>query len=461
MKKNILFQLLLVVIFLLLPLTSLHSQDAQYWNIQYGTRSTLLGGAVIGSVSDLSATFYNPGAVALFPDRSFVLSARVYQIETISIEDGAGTGRELDYSTIVPSPSFVAFDFKFDFLGDARLALSLLSRQRMDFEFRYRLIDSLDILPASPGKEEFAGGLSLDRNFDEIWGGLTYSSKLNDLIGFGATGYIAYRSQVASRQTIIQVLPDSGDIASLTDIQNYRYSNIRALFKFGMGFNFNPLTLGITVTTPSVNITGTGSVSTHFFLNGVDSNSDGMNDNEFDSNFQDEVPSNFKSSWAIGAGGGYKIGKFKIHVSAEWYDAVELFSVLDTEPYISRGSGDTLTNDLTHELKSVTNYGIGLDFFSSENLIFSGSFVTDFSARIPGTSTRLAVSTWNFYHISGGATFKLGKSDITLGLEYAFGSNTITQPIDLTDPNAEDDPDLLKESKVTSTRIKFLIGFVL
>ena len=118
----------------MLPLTSLHSQDAQYWNIQYGTRSTLLGGAVIGSVSDLSATFYNPGAVALFPDRSFVLSARVYQIETISIEDGAGTGRELDYSTIVPSPSFVAFDFKFDFLGDARLALSLLSRQRMDFE---------------------------------------------------------------------------------------------------------------------------------------------------------------------------------------------------------------------------------------------------------------------------------------------------------------------------------------
>jgi hypothetical protein len=439
------------------------AQDAHYWNIQYGTRSTLLGGAVIGSVSDLSATFYNPGAVALFPDRSFVLSARVYQIENLSIEDGAGAGKELDYSTIVPAPSFVAFDFKFDFLGDARLALSILTRQKMDFEFRTRLIDSLDILQSSPGKENFAGGISLDRNFDEIWGGITYSSKINEMVGFGVTGYIAYRSQTTDRQTIIQLLPktDTSDIASLTDINSYRYNNIRALLKFGMGINFKPLTLGLTVTTPSLNITGTGSVGTHYFLNGVDTDGDGTNDNEFDSNFQDEVPSELKSSWAIGLGGGYRIGKFKIHLSAEWYDAVELFSVLDTEPYISQGSGDTLTNDLTHELKSVINYGVGLDFFSSEDFIISGSFVTDFSARIPDTETKLAVSSWNFYHISAGATFKVGKSDLTLGLEYAFGTNFVEQPIDLTDPGAGDDPNLVIESEVKSTRIKLLIGFVL
>ena len=76
---------LIISFFILLFTTSVTAQDAHYWNIQYGTRSTLLGGAVIGSVSDLSATFYNPGAVALFPDQSFVLSARVYQVESISI----------------------------------------------------------------------------------------------------------------------------------------------------------------------------------------------------------------------------------------------------------------------------------------------------------------------------------------------------------------------------------------
>ncbi len=437
------------------------SQDSQYWNIQYGTRSTLLGGAVIGSVSDLSATYYNPGAVALFEDAKLILSAQVYQLETITVEGGAGLEGDLEFSTIVPSPSFFAFNVKFDFLGSARLAFSILTRQKMDFEFQTRLIDSLDIIESSPGKENFAGGISIQRDFNEVWAGLTYSTKLDELVGFGLTWYSAYRSQTSSNETIIQVLPSEGDIASYTDIRNYRYNNLRTLLKLGIGFNFQPLTLGLTVTTPSINIGGSGSVGTHFFLNGIDTDGDGTNNNEFDSNFQDEVDSEYKSSWAVGIGGGYKIGKFKIHVSAEWYDALAKFFVLDTEPFVSQGSGETLTNDLTHEFKSVTNYGFGIDFFSSESLILSGSFATDFSARIPGTETNLTVSTWDIYHISGGTTFKIGKSEFTVGLEYAFGSKDIAQRIDITNPGNDENADIVNENEVTMNRIKLLVGFEL
>jgi len=437
------------------------SQDTQYWNIQYGTRSTLLGGAVIGSVSDLTATYYNPGAVALFDDPKFIISAQVYQLETITVEDGVGLGEDLVYSTIVPAPSFVAFNLKFDFLGDARLAFSILTRQKMNFEFQARLIESREVIETSPGKENFAGGISIQREFNELWVGLTYSTKLNEMVGFGLTWYSAYRSQTSSNETIIQILPSVGDIASYTDIRNYRYNNLRTLLKFGVGFNFQPLTLGLTVTTPSINIGGSGSVGTHFFLNGIDTDGDSTNNNEFDSNFQDEIDSEYKSSWAVGIGGGYRIGKFKFHVSAEWYDALENFFVLDTEPFVSQGSGETLTNDLIHELKSVTNYGFGIDFFSSESLIISGSFVTDFSARIPGTESNLTVSTWDIYHLSGGTTFKLGKSEFTVGLEFAFGSEDIDQRIDITNLGNDEDPDIVKQSEVTMQRIKLLVGFVL
>lgn len=437
------------------------AQDSHYWNIQYGTRSTLLGGAVIGSVSDLSATYYNPGAISLFKDADFILSARVYQLETISVQDGAVQGNDLSFSTIVPSPSFVAFDFKFDFLGDSRLVLSILTRQKMDFEFQTRLIDSLDIIESSPGKENIAGGISLQREFNEVWGGITYSTRFNDMIGIGVTGYVAYRSQRSSGETIIQVLPSEGDIASYTELNNFRFNNIRTLLKIGAGFNFQNLTFGLTLTTPSLNIAGTGSVGSHLFLNGIDRNNDGTNDNIFSSNFQDEVPSEYQSSWAAGFGAGYSTGKFKFHFSTEWYNAVSKFAVLDTQPFSSQSSGETLTNDLTHELKSITNYGFGMDFFSSENLIFSGSFVTDFSARVPDTETNFSVSSWDIYHISGGATFKIGKSDITLGLEYAFGSRDIEQPIDITDPGNSDNANIVKQSEVTTQRIKFLIGFIL
>ena len=116
--KQLLLKVIITAFFMLTFFTRLIAQENNYWNIQYGTRSTLLGGAVIGSVSDLSATFYNPGAIALFPDVKFILSAQVYQLDNYRIVDGAAEGEDLEYSSIVPSPNFVAFDLAFNFLGN-------------------------------------------------------------------------------------------------------------------------------------------------------------------------------------------------------------------------------------------------------------------------------------------------------------------------------------------------------
>ncbi|MEE9578502.1 MAG: hypothetical protein V3W24_02925, partial [Gemmatimonadota bacterium] len=49
------------------------AQDAHYWTTQYGNRSRLLAGAVIGSVDDVSSVFYNPGALALLEKPELLL----------------------------------------------------------------------------------------------------------------------------------------------------------------------------------------------------------------------------------------------------------------------------------------------------------------------------------------------------------------------------------------------------
>jgi len=50
----------------LLPLVPrVQAQDSHYWSIQYGPVGQLVGGQVIGGVNDLSATYYNPGALGL------------------------------------------------------------------------------------------------------------------------------------------------------------------------------------------------------------------------------------------------------------------------------------------------------------------------------------------------------------------------------------------------------------
>ena len=429
-----------------------YAQENNYWNIQYGTRSTLLGGAVIGSVSDLSATFYNPGSIALFPDVKFILSAQVYELDNYTIKDGAAEGKDLDYSSVVPSPNFVAFDFDFDFLGDDRLAFSVLTRQNSNFEFSTRFIDSLEVIESSPGKESFAGGIDAEKKFNDVWSGITYSTKLSETIGIGVTAYVAYRSYQASTITILQALQLNGDIASYSNIINYRFNNCRTLLKAGLGVNLNPMTLGLTVTTPSLNIFGTGSAGTHLFISGIDSNT-------FNSNYQEDVKSKFNSSWAVGFGGAYNFGKIKLHLSAEWYNAIKKFNILDTEPYISQSSGEVLTNDLTNESKSIINYGFGLDYFASDSLIFSVSVASDFSAYVKNTTTNLApYSAWDLIHIAGGSTFKIWKSEITVGLVYSFGSQTLENNINIT---PGDDNSLGRQSDFRYSQIKVLLGFEL
>lgn len=451
--KNILIYFLITFGLLAANNQNLLAQENNYWNIQYGTRSTLLGGAVIGSVSDLSATFYNPGAIALFPDVKFILSAQVYQLDNYKIIDGAAEGKDLDYSSIVPSPNFVAFDLTFNFLGDDRLAFSILTRQNANVEFSARVIDSLKVIESSPGKESFAGGINSEKKFNDVWGGITYSTKLSKVMGLGFTGYISYRSHKASSITILQALQSNGEIASYSNINNYRYNNCRALLKAGLGFNLNPLTLGVTVTTPSLNLFGSGSVGTHLFASGVDTN-------RFNSNYQEEVKSEFNSSWAVGIGGAYRMGKTILHLSGEWYDAINKYNVLDTEPYASQSSGEILSNDLTHEAKSIINFGFGMDYFATDSLIFSLSVTSDFSASVDNSTTNLApYAGWDLVHIAGGSTFNVWKSELTVGVVYSFGSQTLQNRIDIT-PDA-DEGSISRQSEFKYSQIKVLLGFEL
>jgi len=427
-------------------------QEDNYWNIQYGTRSTLLGGTVIGSVSDLSATYYNPGAIALFKDVNFILSAQAYQYDKYKVKNGAGADRDLNYSSITPSAGFAAFNIDFGFLKNDRIVVSVLTRELGELEFQNRIIDSIDVVSSSPGKEDFAGGVNYFRKFNEVWAGITYSYKVNEVIGLGCTGYMAVKSYKNQSTTILEALKSDGDIASYTRIYNYDYNNWRTLLKGGIGINLNPLTLGISFTTPSLDLFGSGSVGTHLFVSGLDTN-------RFTSNYQDDVNSEYKSSWAVGFGAAYRLDKYKFHFSAEWFNGVDEYNVLDTQPFQSQSSGEVFTNNLTHQTKSIINYGLGIDYFAADSLIFSASFISDYSA-MAGTESEIQPKMlgMNIFHFSAGSTFKIWKSLLTLGLVYSWGSEKIGENINL---SGGDNGIISNEAELQYSQIKVLLGFEL
>jgi hypothetical protein len=73
------------------------AQDSQYWDIQYGPIGQLLGGQVVGSTRDPSATYYNPGGLALVENPEFLLSVQAFSMRTFCVKPVSG-GPLLDTS---------------------------------------------------------------------------------------------------------------------------------------------------------------------------------------------------------------------------------------------------------------------------------------------------------------------------------------------------------------------------
>ncbi len=83
--------MLRVAAILLLACGAVYAQDNHYWTHQFGTRSALMGGAVVGGVEDTSAVYYNPARLGWVLNDSLKVSADAYQLSILSIADGAGT----------------------------------------------------------------------------------------------------------------------------------------------------------------------------------------------------------------------------------------------------------------------------------------------------------------------------------------------------------------------------------
>jgi hypothetical protein len=89
-----------------LAVSPLLPQDVHYWTHQYGTRANLLGGAVIGSVLDLSGSYYNPGGWCLIETdaEELLMFAKVFQYPTVSIKGIGLQERSLSDNSLGEAP---------------------------------------------------------------------------------------------------------------------------------------------------------------------------------------------------------------------------------------------------------------------------------------------------------------------------------------------------------------------
>jgi hypothetical protein len=447
-------------VILLAGLHSARGQDTQYWNLQYGTRSTLLGGAVIGSVSDLSATYYNPGALGLHKAGGLLLSTGVYEGNGLKLEGSGIEKKEITTFGFDVSPSLVAGRLAADSGSADQLTYSLLTRQRANVNLQWRFVGTKETIPGVPGSGSVSQEAMLLQNLSELWGGLTWSRSLSPVVGIGVTTYFALRSQTKGVSISTNALTDSGGVAGLSYENKYDYYNVRVLWKAGLAVDLSPLSLGVSLTTPSLNLLGSGSAYVNAVSSGLDLNGDGVHDQLFMADYKEKLSSLYNSSWAVGVGASYQLDRFRLDVSAEWYAAVSRFNVLEPAAFTAQSTGKQYQNTLSAALQSVLNFGGGIEYVSSERTSWYASIITDNSGLNAGAGTNFAISSIDYLSVTGGGIFGVGRSKITLGLGYTFGSS----PISFSDNpvlNAATGQvyTVASGTRLTSTRMRLVFAF--
>ena len=401
----------ITMVLLGLSCATLRAQDSQYWTLQYGPVAELLGGVVVGSTRDLSATFYNPGALALTKDPSLLASVESFEITSIKATSEPAL---LDFTDthLRPSPTLFAFAFPRSWTGKHTLAISGLTRQ--DFDLR---IDNWQVTPTGSG-----GGEALfDQNLNENWFGLSWAYPAGERFGVGLTTYVVYRGQRTRKEISGAAALSATQGGAALLVEDFDYSNYRLLWKAGISTQRDSWDAGLSVTTSSVRLFGSGSASYTRSAVGADLGSGPVVDVTVQ--HADDLESRYESPWSVAAGGAYRRGRNTFQGTVEWFDKVDGYDVLETSPFAGQADAAGLLKRLHQQAKSVVNFGFGFQRKLSEGFSYYGAFTTDFSFANKDDSATNSLSTWDIYHLTAGASFLVGTVKLTMGAAYSFGSD--------------------------------------
>jgi hypothetical protein len=426
-------------------------QDAHYWTQQYGPRASLLGGAVIGSVDGFAATFYNPARLSLLEGPGFALSTQVLEFESITVENGAGQGVDLSTTRSGLEPSLIAGRLPFG--GDAHTwAYSLLTRQRVSNDVSTELIFSADEIDPEEGLERVVGTVRFENDVRDSWAGVSWAHRPGRRIGLGATMFGALRSQRSRFEGIGQSLDSAGVGEADIDIGGHNYWSVRLLWKLGVYYQVSTLDLGLTLTTPSVQLVGQGRAGASRGRFGDDEG------DALAADLQDGLDASYRSPLSVGLGAAWTLRRTRVHGSAEW------FSSLDPYDVISAGAitveGDTVRVGVTHGAKSVVNWGVGVEHRFSPKVKGFASLVTDQSAA-PDEPVAVGTAPWDIALGTVGADFAVGEVRLTLGAGLGFGNSPFDRVTDLLGISQSEALEDATGARIRYRSWRFIFGFEL
>jgi hypothetical protein len=416
------------------------AQDAHYWTYGYGPIGQLTEGTLVGGVSDLSAVFYNPGALALLEKPRFVVGLTSVELANIDVPGAAGEGLNVDQLVFDIVPSMVA-GHGGGHEGADHFAFAFLSRHDSDWDLGYS-----DVRVSGTQPDARAGFGRVRQRLVEYWVGGTWSHRFSDRLSVGVSPFLAYRAQRSRRSLALEEVSGGASRAAFVGSE-YEYNHARLLAKGGLAWRRGSWQLGITLTAPGFGIWSNGKAVFNASATGD------VASPLLSASTQKGLDATYHAPWSVATGATWRRNGTAIHTTAEWFSAVDAYDILQPEPAEVAGRQETLPLVYRGEADGAACYGFGLEQRVSSRLVLFGGAAHNESAYVP---ERDSFAAWDLTDLTAGFTFETGRATLAFGLGYAWGTNRIPQSIV---PPGQTEPAVLREAHFSRWTISFGASF--
>lgn len=432
------------------------TQSFNYWTRNFNEESSLAAGAVVGGGAGPSAIYYNPSAIGEIKNSQLSIHASLFSINIYNIKNALGNGIDLNSMQFVIEPRFISYILKPH--NRWHVEFAFLNNENYRVELNSSLDMHTDVLTHLPGEERYFSRFQYTDRYRDDWIGVGSSYEVSSSMRVGLSMMVPVRQVTYQYLTDIEAMPlsdtvitPSGQVpyyvATYQEEDYFNFNNYRVLWKLGFLFRKGPLGLGITLTTPSINVYSDGKrVSRKVSRSNImypDTAVMMPNYTLIDYAEKKEMEVNFKSPFSVALGATYRLPTTHsqtIYFTSEFFGAIAPYRIVEAEEDTQYQFGrDWLT--FVNGGKAVINVAVGYNIEVQENVRLMGGFRTDFNYRknldlspfedfkkVRGLSL-------DIYRLSGGAIFTFRGQDFIMGVQYSIGRETDQEQFaNLTDP---------------------------
>lgn len=414
------------------------AQDYHYWSEQFGTRSSMMGGALFGGTDDNSTLYYNGAAQAFLEKNTLSVSINTYRVRNIKVLNAHGQGIDQKSTKFKTYPNLIAGMFKFKDSSNWRLGYIGITKTMYKNDYNILVEKNIDVLSQFNGNEQYIGGYNYLSDIQEYWAGLNLSYKILPKWSVGLTHFFSFRDFKYSNFINVNALPENNALSSYSEFTSsidMAYWHFKGIVRLSTAYQSEKFRIGINFTFKSYNIYGEAKVYREFSVQNLPESI------PFDVTFkdrEDQVKAQHRYPGSLSIGTSFKMAKKHwIHFGTEFFFGTKEYYVINSEKYPSRYPtaidnatvdqifGNQSFLDFKHQSNPVWNAGLGFDFQLTEKVHLLMGGRTDFlhqkNSYFLLQKIGVESSKWSLFHVSSGVTFITKKDKkVSVGLEYAI-----------------------------------------